>query len=469
MDGLGSINWWGFTPALDLLLSCEQSGANTSTCELPGEVNILLIGAGDCRHILKTIAHSYRHSCRKINFYVIESSLELYARDMLFLNLMLEPQQKFGLQEKTELFLELYANSLVRSQSMDYVQQVSTELVKMVTDFDYLDKNLPIVDLSQLKFKERDMLEGIFKFWRSSIPFDISKCWELRLRQYLGVRYDAIPNVFDWDFHMKLAEKGAAIINSRNYNRWRHKGLAFEIREGTYDTPNRTLASGMIFKHDGERLARRGYWGDIIVSPYITFGIESEQQSFFKQSNNIYTKTSEDVAEYNILSMMHEVNHHTHYQPPCDSSEHDHMATLSEIPEEQITDELTAQVDALNVSKDEKLTQCANNFKVFLLPLNSTDELVRRSKFQKLFNIVYLSNSHSHMLKSELTSTFNPGATVVLDSAKFVLELTKDQQSEYVQKIVSLAESIDCKLTHSTDENNDAFLKFTYQPRSPVC
>ena len=31
---------------------------------------------------------------------------------------------------------------------------------------------------------------------------------ELRLRQYLGTRYDAIPNVFDWDYNMKLVEKG---------------------------------------------------------------------------------------------------------------------------------------------------------------------------------------------------------------------------------------------------------------------
>lgn len=27
------------------------------------------------------------------------------------------------------------------------------------------------------QFKERDMLEAIFKFWRGSSPFDIAKCW----------------------------------------------------------------------------------------------------------------------------------------------------------------------------------------------------------------------------------------------------------------------------------------------------
>ena len=32
-----------------------------------GKYNILIIGAGDCRHILKTIAHTWRHSKKTLN------------------------------------------------------------------------------------------------------------------------------------------------------------------------------------------------------------------------------------------------------------------------------------------------------------------------------------------------------------------------------------------------------------------
>lgn len=78
------------------------------------ELNVLMIGAGDCRHILKTLARSYRHKKRKIHFYLLESNMELYARHMLFLSLALEPKKRMGLQEETELFLELYGNSLAR-------------------------------------------------------------------------------------------------------------------------------------------------------------------------------------------------------------------------------------------------------------------------------------------------------------------------------------------------------------------
>jgi hypothetical protein len=34
--------------------------------------------------------------------------------------------------DKTELFLELHGNSLVRQQSMEYVQQLAPEMIKYV-------------------------------------------------------------------------------------------------------------------------------------------------------------------------------------------------------------------------------------------------------------------------------------------------------------------------------------------------
>ena len=37
--------------------------------------------------------------------------------------------------DKTEMFLELHGNSLVRMQCMEYVQQVSTELIQYVEVF----------------------------------------------------------------------------------------------------------------------------------------------------------------------------------------------------------------------------------------------------------------------------------------------------------------------------------------------
>ena len=80
--------------------------------------NILVVGSGDLRHVLKTIAHSTKplhvseeHYFRllpvaynseslsvSMQFYVAESSLELLARHMMFLTLISEPLNKLGLQ-----------------------------------------------------------------------------------------------------------------------------------------------------------------------------------------------------------------------------------------------------------------------------------------------------------------------------------------------------------------------------------
>jgi len=44
-----------------------------------------------------------------------------------------------------------------------------------------------------------------------------------------------------------LSRLQASIIKSSDYRQWRQYGVAFGIREGTYDVPNKTLASGHVF------------------------------------------------------------------------------------------------------------------------------------------------------------------------------------------------------------------------------
>ena len=274
--GLGSITWWGFSPATDLMEYHKL--AQLKEDEEDKKINILLVGSGDIRHILKTVAQRRRRGvnnkssgdkgceCLNYHFYVLENNLELYARDMMLMSIALESTERFGLQEKVELFAEIFGNTLLRSQAASHLQSMANEFVKMVTDFDYLKQKLPLFDLELLKYKERDMLEGIFKLWRKPETnlFDVEQCWDLRVRQHLGTRYDAYKGAFDWDYSMKLCDRGAEIINSRNYQRWRKRGVAFELREGTYDAPNKSLASGMVFNVQGDRIARRGmylmYW-----------------------------------------------------------------------------------------------------------------------------------------------------------------------------------------------------------------
>ncbi|XP_060576533.1 dynein axonemal assembly factor 3-like [Ruditapes philippinarum] len=427
-DAFGSITWWGFSPALDLQDGDHMKAMKDLSLSdaKENELNILLIGAGDLRHVLMTIAKSYRHTRKKLNFYVLESNLELYARGMLFLTIALEPQYRMGLQEKTELFLEVYGNILVRKQSEEYIVKMATEFIKMVTDFDYLEKKLPVVDLSQLKFKERDFMEAIFKLWRNREVagiFEVSKYWDLRQRQYLGVRYDTKANVYDWDYNMRLAQRDGDIVHTHEYRSWRNTGVAFEIREGDYDVPNKTMASGLILTHQGEKHARRGYWGDILVSPYVPMGIQCEEKSFFKKQNKQFTKTSANVAEYNVISMFHEISTGKPYISPEQKEEIEKPSgpTVTEIVEEE--NDLQNKQEGEKVEeesgeedKDGGDTSSSENkpldaeyvplpledVKITFLPIGSLTDLSKKSKYKHLFHISYFSNREIYPTHSSI-------------------------------------------------------------------
>jgi dynein assembly factor 3 len=102
----------------------------------------------------------------------------------------------------------------------------------------------------------------------------MEKLRDQRLRNMFKERYDYRNNLVDWDFNMLLAE-AAPIIHFFHYKEWRLKGLAFEQRFSTYTEPNRTLASYAPGRKKEEKTSClvRGYWGDMMISPYIAMGI----------------------------------------------------------------------------------------------------------------------------------------------------------------------------------------------------
>ncbi|XP_015276252.1 PREDICTED: dynein assembly factor 3, axonemal [Gekko japonicus] len=429
-NGFGTTAWWGFSPALDLqatYLDTPTEHLHVSQDGIP-ELNILLVGSIDGRHILKTMCQAHRWPRRKINFYVLENNLEVLGRQLLFLSLALEPLEKMGLQEKSETFLELMGNTLLRSQTAAYLQEKAGLFVRYVTDPCIQQADLPALDLSALKFKERDQLEAIFRFWKNPDPwaFQMEQLWDLRLRQYLGARYDARRGVCDWDLTMKLHEHGAKVINSREFFRWRNTGVAFEMREASYDVPNKTLASGRLLRHKGEPMPARGYWGDIATGPFITFGLETEETSLLKTVNGLPSKGAQEISLYNVTALFYELSHRSRYDPPTASDKEGEEGSLQ-------GEEDQATLDAANSPPD------TEDIRVHFLPLNCLPRLHQKGKYQKLFNLLFFSCSMVHLLKPELCLVSAPKATLVIELANFLPDLRKEQVSEFCSRVTNLA------------------------------
>lgn len=440
-EGFGSVTWWGFSPALDLISFLEN--LQQSLPVAGNTLNILLVGGADLRHVMQTLAKTHQKQNLNLHFYIIESNLEVLSRHMLFLSLLAEPPHKIGLREKTELFLELYGNTLIRSHTVQYIRETANILIKMITDMDYLQTILPILDVSLLKFKERDMMEGIFKFWRNpdEKSFEIEHHWENRLRHYLAQRYDSRSGVFDWDYHMKLQEM-APTISMREYGHWREVGVAFQLRDDApYENTNRTLASGSVIKHRQEQIACRGYWGDIVNSPYITFGTVCENKDMLKKANEKYTKSCQEICEYNVQTLIHIllIGAPPSFPPPPSSSNGVTLEVTEEV-EDEIKDE--REKDAYNTSGSPLLN---GTCRITFLPLNSANEIGKKGKFQKLFHCAFFSNSMVHNLLGGIEATFTDDCVLICETTRYMVDLKDEHNDMYVKKITGMADSIGYK------------------------
>ncbi|XP_077169739.1 dynein axonemal assembly factor 3 isoform X2 [Paroedura picta] len=376
------------------------------------------------------MCQAHRWPRRKISFYVLENNLEALGRQLLFLSLALEPLEKMGLQEKSETFLELMGNSLLRTQTAAYLQEKAGLFARYVTDPYLQQADLPALDLSALKFKERDQLEGIFRFWKNPDPraFQMEQLWDLRLRQFLGTRYDARRGVCDWDLTMKLHERGAKVINSREFFRWRNTGVAFEMREAAYDTPNKTLASGRLLRHKGEQMPARGYWGDIATGPFISFGIETEEPSLLKTVNGLPSKSAQEISLHNVTALFYELSYRSRYDPPTASDQEGEGGR----PQGEGN---RAPPDAV----DSQGSPCTEDIRVHFLPLNFLPRLHQKGRYQRLFNLVFFSCSMVHLLKPELCLVSAPKATLVVELTNFLPDLRKEQVSEFSSRVNNLA------------------------------
>ena len=61
----------------------------------------------------------------------------------------------------------------------------------------------------------------------------------------------------------------------------------------------------------------RGYWGDIVNSPYVSFGMEvwkeEDKEKFFRKLNFQRIYRASDVSEYNLQGYLHKLETLTEY------------------------------------------------------------------------------------------------------------------------------------------------------------
>ena len=244
------------------------------------------------------------------------------------------------------MYLDLFGNTLIRDKTASYLEEITPELIQLITEDEKCKSVIKdLINFETLKYKERDEIEDIFSSFLQCHPFDIEKLRDNRLRGLFQDRYDHRRNLVDWDFNFYI-KKFAPAVNLQEYRQWRLNGIAFETRLATGSIPNRTYASFVpgktvsntlllvvyilvlivLQKKGNDSIIVRGFWGDIVNSPFIAFGNEvwkePERTRFFRELNYQKVYSNADISEYTVQQFIHKLEELEEYEYPFERLKH---------------------------------------------------------------------------------------------------------------------------------------------------
>jgi len=197
---------------------------------------------------------------------------------------------------------------------------------------------------------------------------------------------------------MRMTEKNpdTKIVHVREYKNWRNLGMAFVEYEADYNQANITL-----LPYEGSP-----FHGEILVGPFIPYGIQCEDSSYFEQSNREYNKKSSDLT----------------------------LRNLEEI------------FNALSPSKVGNVCRAMANIKIRFLPIDACESLWKKSKFLGQFDTVYCSNHSGHKIKPELVKLMASTAKVIVEQSMYIWYFRNENDEAYSKKVIELGESSGLKL-----------------------
>eukprot|EP01035_Chromulina_nebulosa_P038065 gene38065-51415_t len=253
---MGLHSHWGLSAAFDVLetringelrklfLPLPKTTVNSFHSSIPESkvtssvLRVLLIEPGDIRHILFTIARRRRFrlpdgSLIPIHFYLLESPLEVLGRDLLQLQLICD--NEMPIRQKANTFLEVFGNCKVQKRTAFYVEVLGNRLKLLMKHMDTTTSSTTttggkdnvvegisdnildeIVDLSLLRYRERDELENVFSNYSKSSVFKLDALLDQRFRSLYEDRFDNRKALYDWDYHATL-KTAASIIHIKQY------------------------------------------------------------------------------------------------------------------------------------------------------------------------------------------------------------------------------------------------------------
>lgn len=418
--------FWGFSEAFDVF---EEFSSSTKSSEIPSNLNILLFGSSDSRHIIKSMAKLHRHEAN-LTFYILEEYPALIARQMMLLLVALDTNETLSAHGRVAFFLDLFGNSMMRRSTETYLSSRADYLLRCI-DQSQDDSTQSIIDVTALKYSERDQVEDFLKFCRSKSPksFNIKSHWTNRVIRHLGQRYDSRNGAFDWDLQMRLKSNGAQQICAQEYRHWRDTGIAFSAPLQVYSVPNKTLA---ISTDD-----RTGYVGDIEIGPYAAFGLHCDDATLMRShyGDNEYRAT--DLTERNLFHLFYEIERQQ--TCPTDLFEAKKLGTTIIDLSKSLRDDHKSQMPDEIQFYDGKQTNMNGRVKIVFLSPRDHKLIAEGQKYLNHFHFAFVGRRFLSLLKSNFVALMvKPVAAIYFETAQYST-LRKEEISKFLNKVKNIA------------------------------
>lgn len=409
------------------------------------QVHILLAGAGDIRHMFRTISQlrleeATRNPDGKENerptyhFYIYEPNLRIHCRHLFFLQWLLDSMFSLeDLEERVLMFLDVFGNAMNReitaAQSRLVIQRLLKGLQSEEGDL------WSVMAFDEMKLKERDFIESQLVHWgRNASQANIADQWATRLRQDMAERFDNRNNIIDWDFVFRLSDY-THLIKFPEYRDWRNTGLAFDVshinpRRGfdyVYNTPNKSLCHF-------DRHGRGAYCGDVKNGPFYGLGAQT-------LNKNICQRTADGTCKYgNGVVAMHNVRAW--------------LYTLMTGLEWPWGDHKFAWDDDKHYNYLPPGTPSGTEFQVkfplvkfHFVGLDFSRLLLHVKEGRvPLFDAGFVGSSVMHELyKPEFFASFASHAVIVAETAKFIIDAEEEAKDAFTSRILDAARASNWK------------------------
>lgn len=355
--------------------------------------------------------------------------------------------------------MELYGNTLVKPNTKNYLIKKSAQLIDIITDDMTREYCLPIVKLDALKYKEKDSIENIFKYWKNNKGFNISTMWDKKVRNYLGVRYDYRKNLFDWDLHMNIHNiDGGNRITNQEYIYWRDTGVAYTFLETDCTEPNYTFALALL--KDGDNITAMDYFGDIINGPFPSFGLDCEDADMLKMGNMQPLKRSVDLTERNLTRIFYEIENQKPYEHKGKTD--DLGVIITELPnvknpQEQITS------NQVKVKSEHYPGTSVNDVEIHFITRTAMTDYPALDRYKNFFDVMYCGHIYFEKLNSNITTMIKDRGIVLMETRKYIVNYKQKEHDEFKQKLIDLMQLCKCVPTNDIDVIKNAVIKFHVQ------